>query len=226
MKALAHVGPPAEPKGARGLHSSGLQVEDALGWPRETHWDASQAGQGGRHPIGLLGRLSPDSWSLPSEQGRSSSEDTLPTAYSHLTLGPPYTPRAHPRHQPLAVTSSQRSGPEGRRTCEDLAPSRHAGPLGSHHSAPAVLWEGAPEGQAQSGGLPAQPQPGLPVPNWAVEAQGSKEPPRSCLNLLCQSHMSMEMTVPTAALSMAWTHLGARGTSSSALSALTAPCCS
>ena len=218
--------PLAEPKWARGLHSLGLQVEDALGWPREASWDASQAGQGGHHPRGLLGRLSPGSWSLPSEQGQSSSEDTPPRTILTPTLGPHYTPGAHPSHQTLAVTSSQRSGPGGGRTCKDLAASRHTGPLCSRHSATAGLWEGAPEGPAQSGGLPAQAQPGLPVSTWAVEAQGSTGPPRSCQNLPWQSHMSKEMTAPTAALSVAWTCLGPRVTSSSALSALTVPWCS
>lgn len=110
-----------------------------------------------------------------SEQGQSSSEDTPPRTILTATLGPHYTPGAHPSHQTLAVTSSQRSGPGGGRTCKDPAPSRHAGPLCSRHSATAGLWEGAPEGPAQSGGLPAQAQPGLPVPNWAVEDQGAND---------------------------------------------------
>ena len=118
VKALAHVRPPAEPKGARGLHSSGLQVEDALGWPWETRWDASQAGQGGRHPRGLLGRLSPDSWSLPSEQGRSSSEDTLPAAYSHRHWARPTL------HGPTRGTSFLLSPPPRGRALREDVPAR------------------------------------------------------------------------------------------------------
>lgn len=94
VKALAHVKPLAEPRWARGLHSLGLQVEDALGWPREASWDASQAGQGGCHPRGLLGRLSPGPRSLPLSRVRAAQKTPLPAPYSqqhwaHTTLQEP-----------------------------------------------------------------------------------------------------------------------------------------
>lgn len=69
-------------------------------------------------------------------------------------------------------------------TCKDPALSQHAGQFCSCPSATAVLWEGAPEGPAESA-----------CSEMAVGAQRSKRPPGTWQNLPCHSHyVSKEMT--------------------------------
>ena len=162
-------------------------MEDALEWPRCPR--CGQLGSLSNRPRRAPSKRAPwqaEPWLLGtapragSEQLRRcpSSHCTYTSAGAHTT-----PPGPHPSHG-LPVTCSQRSGPDGGCTCEDPALSQHAGQFCSCHSATAVLWEGAPEGPAESA-----------CSEMAVGAQRSKGPPGSWQNLPCHSHyVSKEMT--------------------------------